>query len=361
MTKKCKKKKEDKLDKIIDFSRQLFAAILRSRTGALTELARLLRFQRGTKGFEREYNKLLSLINDIKKAFRKAVLENLPAAGLRLGIFDDSGIEKTGKTFPKQKIQHNHTTGSFYSGMKVLSSAVYQNGKLSVVDSVIVGKEDNKLEAAKKSADVLIADFLVEIFLFDCWYCKNPLLQHIQDKGKLFVSRLRRDTKADLDEDQERLDALFKNLPHREYKKIKIDGKSYWVKEATLDLKTYGVMRVIISKEGQYAEPIFLITNAYNFTPQFIVKLYLKRFSIEIFFKDAKQFLNFETFLCRKECKWNLHLLLTNVLHWAIQLKYSISKAVRAIREDITNCLLFINQNPRIEKFFEGLRKRCQT
>jgi len=358
---KRKRKKEDKLDKIIDFGRQLFAAILRSRTGALTELARLLRFQTGTKGFEREYDNLLPLINSIKEAFRKSVLEKLPLEGLRLGIFDDSDIEKTGKTFPKQKMQHNHSTGSFYSGMKVFSSAVYQNGKMSAVDSCLVGENDNKLEVAKKSVDMLIVDFLVNIFLFDCWYCKNPLIQHIQDKGKLFVSRLRRDTKAEFGEDEERIDALFKNMPHKEYERIKINGKSYWIKDIAFDLKAYGALRVVVSKESQHAEPIFLITNAYNFTSQFIVKLYLKRFCIEVFFKDAKQFLNFETFLCRKECKWDMHLLLTNVLYWAIQLKHSISKTVRAIREDIADCLLFINQNPLIEKFFEELRKRGLT
>jgi hypothetical protein len=164
--------KDKAINKVIDFGRQLFTAILRSRTGALTELARLLRFKTGTKGFEREHNKLLPLINKIKEAFYTAVLENLPLEGLRLGIFDDSDIEKTGKQFPKQKTHHNHTTNSFFSGMNVLSSAVYHNGKMAVVDSQIVGEKDNKLEVAKKNIDKLLTDFLVDLFLFDSWYCK---------------------------------------------------------------------------------------------------------------------------------------------------------------------------------------------
>ena len=56
---KTNKKKKVCFDKIIGFGRQVFSAVLRSRTGALSELATLLRFQRGTKGFEREYNKLV--------------------------------------------------------------------------------------------------------------------------------------------------------------------------------------------------------------------------------------------------------------------------------------------------------------
>lgn len=356
-----KNKKEEFVDKVIDFGKQLFASVLRSRTGALTELAKLLRFQKGTKGFDRMYEKLLPLINQIRGAFKTTLLENLPLEGLRIAIFDDSGIEKSGKLFPKQQTHHDASSNSFYSGMKVLSSAVYQNGKMAVVDSVIVGKQDNKIEVAKQEVDKLIADFLVEVFLFDCWYCKNPLLEHIQNKGKLFVSRLRRDTKAEFDEEQERLDALFKGFPHREYNQVKINGKSYWIKDSVFDLKAYGKLRVIISKEAQHDEPIFLLTNAHNFSAKFVVKLYLKRFSIEVFFKDAKQFLNFETFLCRKESKWDLHLLLTNILHWSIQVKKSISKTVRAIRDNIANCLLFINENSLLRKFFEELGKRCQT
>lgn len=356
-----KNKKEEFVDKVIDFGRQLFASVLRSRTGALTELSKLLRFQKGTKGFDRMYEKLLPLINEMRDAFKTTLLENLPLEGLRIGIFDDSSIKKAGKLFPKQQVHHDASNNSFYSGMKVLSSAVYQNSKMAIVDSIIVGKQDNKIEVAKQEVDKLIADFLVDIFLFDSWYCKNPLLEHIQNKGKLFVSRLRRDTKAELDEEQERLDALFKGFPHSRYQKIKINGKSYWIQDFKMNLKAYGELRVIISKEGQYDEPIFLLTNAHNFSAKFVVKLYLKRFSIEIFFKDAKQFLNFETFLCRKESKWDLHLLLTNILHWSIQIKNSISKTVRAIRDNITDCLLFINENSLLRKFFEELKKRCQT
>lgn len=356
-----KSKSEEAVNKVIDFGRQLFASVLRSRTGALTELAKLLRFQKGTKGFEREYDKLIPLIEELKDAYRISVLEMLPSVGFRLGIFDDSDIKKSGKTFPKQQIHHNHTKNSFFSGMKSLSSAVYQNGKLAIVNSCIVGKDDNKIEVAMKEVDRLISDFLVEIFLFDSWYCKNPLIEHIKNKGKLFVSRLRCNTKSEFDEDEERLDAITKGIPHKEYRHIKIHGKSYWIKELTLSLKAYGESRIIASKEGVYDEPIFLLTNAENFSAKFIVRLYLKRFCIEVFFKDAKQFLNFETFLCRKECKWDLHLLLTNVLHWAVQKRNSISKTVRAIRENIEDCLLFINQNSLLRKFFEELKEICQT
>jgi len=361
---KSKNKQNKVVDKIIDFGRQLFAGVIRSRTGSLCEIAKIMRFQKGTKGFERMYHKLSPFIAHISKVYRKAILKNLPKEGLRLGIFDDTNIKKTGKKFPKLQIHHDHADDSFFSGMKVLSSTIYQNGKTATVDSIIVGKEDNKLEVAKKKVDVFIADFLVDVFLFDAWYCKDPLIQHIQNKNKLFVSRARRDTKVVFgleDVEEQRLDALFKGFSHKEFEQVKIHGKSYWVADVTFQLKSYGELRIIISKEGQHDEPIFLVTNAFNFSAKFIVSLYLKRFSIEVFFKDAKQYLNFETFLCRKEVMWDLHLLLTNVLHWSIQKRNSISKTIRNIRESVDKCLLFINQNVLINKFFDAFKKRCPT
>lgn len=358
---KTKKKKSEQLDKIIDFGRKLFAAILRSRTGALSELAKLLRFQKGTKGFERNFNKLLPLIIELKEAYRESVLAQFPDEGLRLGIFDDSPIKKTGKCFPEEKTQHDHSTNSFFQGMRVMSSCAYQKGKTATVNSRIVGKEENKLELAKEEIDILLSDFLVDILLYDSWYCKEPVIKHLLNKNALFVTRTRTDTIAIFEESEVRLDVLALSTSHSAYKHAKINGKSYWILDLRLYLKAYGELRVVFSKEGQYDKPIFLITNAYNFSAKFIVSLYLKRFSIEVFFRDVKQFLNFETFLCRNPQKWDLHLHLTNVLHWAIQRMHSISKSVRRIREDIDKCLVFINQNHLIDKFFDELKKRCQT
>lgn len=361
MSRKTKDHKRGSINKIIDFGRQLFASVLRSRKGALTELSRLLRFQRGTKGFQREYERLLPLIAELKEAYKQCVLDMLPAIGLRLGIIDDTNIKKAGKNFPHEKIQHDHTSNSFYSGMKIVSSAIYQYGKVATVSSRIVKEDDNKLSLAKDEVDILIDDYFVDVFLFDSWYCKSPLLEKINQREKTFVSRIRADSSVEQDKKCIPLNTLVKKIPHKDYLQIKIRGKSYWIYEAILRFKTFGQLRVIVSKEGVNNKPVFLVTNTDKFTAKFIVKLYLKRFSIEIFFKDAKQFLNFETFMCRKEQKWEVHLLLTNVLHWAIQKKNSISKTVRKIQEKIQDCLLFINKNYAINKFLDELLKRCQT
>ncbi|KKQ79304.1 MAG: hypothetical protein UT01_C0043G0002 [Candidatus Daviesbacteria bacterium GW2011_GWA1_38_7] len=178
-------------------------------------------------------------------------------------------------------------------------------------------------------------------------------------KGKwLLLDGLHRLVKLYL---EEKATVAVRKIPHKDYTPIKIKEKSYWIYEKKIDFKTFGLLRVVVSKEGVHDEPVFFVTNNDKFTAKFIVKLYLKRFSIEVFFKDAKQFLNLETFLCRNAQKWDIHLLLTNVVHWAIQKKNSISKMVRKIQENISECVFFINENRAIEKFFDELRRKCQT
>ena len=361
MSNKTKGNKRVNIEKVIDFGKQLFASILRSRKGALSELSKLLRFQSGTKGFHREYERLLPLIAKLKEAYKQCVLEMLPATGLRLGIIDDTTIKKTGKYFPHEKIQHDHTSNSFYSGMKVVSSAIYQYGKVATISSRIVKENDNKLLLARDDVGILIDDYFVDVFLFDSWYCKSPLLEKINEREKTFISRIRTDSSVKRGKKFIPLNVLVRKIPHKDYTPIKIKEKSYWIYEKKIDFKTFGLLRVVVSKEGVHDEPVFFVTNNDKFTAKFIVKLYLKRFSIEVFFKDAKQFLNLETFLCRNAQKWDIHLLLTNVVHWAIQKKNSISKMVRKIQENISECVFFINENRAIEKFFDELRRKCQT
>lgn len=353
--------KESGLNKIVVFGKQFFASVIRSRKGILREMCTLLRFQPGTKGFERRLEYLTTLVKEIKDAFKQKVIETFPSQGLRLGIFDDSLIKKAGKKFPKQKLLHDHTTHSYHSGMQIFSSAVYQGGKMAVVSSKLVGKGENKLAVAKEEVDILVFEYFIDIILFDSWYCKYNIIDRIIQHNKIFVSRIRSNSVIKKGSGKKSLKKHAESIQHKKYSQVRIHGKSYWIYETVLVFKTYGKLRVIISKEGVNDKPVFLVTNTSKFTAKFIVMLYLKRFSIEIFFKDAKQFLNLESFCCRKAEKWELHLLLTNVLHWAIQTRNSISKIVRKIREDIGKCLVFINKNRRIYEFFERFKELCLT
>lgn len=79
--------------------------------------------------------------------------------------------------------------------MKVISSVIYQYGKVSTISSRIVKEEeDNKLLLARDEVYILADEYLVDVFLCDSWYCKSPLLEKIRGREKVFISRLRTDS-----------------------------------------------------------------------------------------------------------------------------------------------------------------------
>ena len=242
--------------------------------------------------------------------------------------------------------------------MKTLCSSIYQKGKIAAISSEIVGKGDHKLFVGKEHIDVLLNEYFVDIVLFDSWYAKSEIIDYLVDKNVPFISRLRSNNVVLGEFKKNSLKKCAEQIEHKKFEKIKINNKSYWIYDTTLHLQAYGKLRIIISKRGVHDEPIFLVTNTL-FSSQFVDKLYMRRFSIEIFFKDVKQFLNFETFMGRSAQKWETHLHLVNLLHYVIQTKNSISKTVRAIRENIQDCLLYINQNSLINKFFDELIEVC--
>ena len=102
---------------------------------------------------------------------------------------------------------------------------------------------------AREDIDLLINDYFVEIFLFDSWYCKSPVIEKVNDRGKIFVSRLRADSSVEQRNKHIPIHELIHKIPHKQFQLVKIKGKSYWIYEITLQFKTYGMLRIIASKE----------------------------------------------------------------------------------------------------------------
>ena len=330
---------------VVGFIKSFVVAMIRSRHGVLAEFATLLRFQPGTKGFHRRYERLVSLMNHLKQAYKEEVsshLKTLP--GLTLGIFDDTTIKKAGRCFEGEGVHHDHITGKNYNGFKVCSTAIYRGGKTAVVETTFSSKQESKIDLFKESFNSLCHEELApDVFLFDTWYSLKPVLKLIEEHCKLYVTRLRSNRVTFVDDECLSLKLLAINFSHHQYCPVRVHGRTYWVIDIRLNLSGLGEQRVIVSKDSVHARPVFLTTNSETFSTKFVLILYLKRFQIELFFKDAKQFLNLETFQCRTKEKWGLHFLFVQLVHWFIQRRNSISKVVRGIRESLDKIQSYIN------------------
>jgi len=332
-----------------------------ARRAVMTEYCKVLRFAPTTKTFHRRYERLVTLVDDLKATLREQVLARLgEEQGLLLAIVDDSPLHKAGRRFEGESSQYDHVKGCFFDGFTPTSLALYRNGKVGVVETTLAAS--SKLDVALAAFDALIDERVSpDVFLFDAWYAANRLLVHLEAKSKAYITRLKSNRLVLVGDEHYSLRELAASMSHDQYRREVVHGRSFWIVDSMLDVNGLGVRRVLICKNSVFADPVFLVTNNTNFSTKFVLALYQKRFAIEVFFKDAKQLLNFSTLQCRSAAKWDVHFVLVQVAHWCLQRRHSISKTVRALRDSVENVMSYINKNPLFNKFLDEFSKRCQT
>ena len=332
-----------------------------ARRAVMTEYCKVLRFAPTTKTFHRRFERLLTLRDALKDTLREQVLAHLgEEQGLLLALFDDSPLAKAGRKFEGEASQYDHVKGCFFNGFTPCSVALYRDGKVGVVETTL--KADSKLKAAIAAFEALCAERVApDVFLFDAWYASIELLTRVEELGRVYITRLKSNRQVVIGNEHHSVRELAASLSHEQFEHVVVHRRSFWIVDVMLDLKGLGRRRVLICKNARFAEPVFLVTNNTNFSTKFVLVLYQKRFAIEVFFKDAKQLLNFSTLQCRSATKMDLHFVLVQLAHWCMQKKNSISKTVRALRDSVEKVMSYINQNPLMQQFLDALRARCQT
>jgi len=332
-----------------------------ARRAVMTEYRKVLRFSPTTKTFHRRFEQLLSLRESLKDTLREQVLAHLgEEQGLLLALFDDSPLAKAGRKFEGESSHYDHVKGCFFDGFTPCSVALYRDGKVGVIETIL--KADSKLDAAVTAFEALCAERVApDVFLFDAWYASIELLKRVETLGRVYITRLKSNRQVLIGNEHHSVRALTASLSHEQYQRIVVHGRSFWIVDVMLEFKGLGTRRVLICKNGRFADPVFLITNNTNFSTKFVLVLYQKRFAIEVFFKDAKQMLNFSTLQCRGAAKMDLHFVLVQLAHWCLQRRHSISKVVRTMRDSVEKVMSYINQNPLMQQFLDEFSKRCQT
>ena len=348
-------------DQNCELVKDFVTALMTARRAVMTEYRKVLRFAPTTKTFHRRFERLLALRDLLKVTLREQVLARLgEEQGLLLALFDDSPLAKAGRKFEGEASQYDHVKGCFFNGFTPCSVALYRNGKVGVVETTL--KVDSKLNAAIAAFEALCAERRApDVFLFDAWYASIELLTRVEELGRVYITRLKSNRQVLVGDEHQSVRALAASIAHEQYEHLVVHGRSFWIVDTMLELKGLGRRRVLICKNDRFAEPVFLVTNNTNFSTKFVLVLYQKRFAIEVFFKDAKQLLNFSTLQCRSADKMDLHFVLVQLAHWCLQKKNSISKTVRAMRDSVENVTTYINQNLLMQQFLDALRTRCQT
>ena len=132
--------------------------------------------------------------------------------------------------------------------------------------------------------------------LFDSWYSSPQMFWHLKELGLESVAMLKRSSKVYYR--YRGRNYSIKALYQRLLNSKRPAGQSYLyssIVEANFQGQVFPVKIVFVAKKGVRNQYLVLASTNTNLTPQQIIQLYSRRWSIETYFKTAKQYLRLNT------------------------------------------------------------------
>lgn len=236
---------------------------------------------------------------------------------------DDTAVERKGKHI--EGVGIHHSAKGLIKGLCAVTAIVMANGKRlawgiesyypkscspkEIFESkvtIAVGIIERARQSLKQPVTVLM----------DSWYTCAPVLSKIIEAGWDFVAAIKQNRKVIVNGRVSHVRNLAKGP--RDYMTIKLSAKRIMrVAKCTVILPKVGVVALLICKHGHH-ETRFFISSLVKLSARQLVKLYRRRFEIEFFHKDIKQYLGFgEMFMRSHHCvqkHWTLVLVAYNAV-----------------------------------------------
>jgi hypothetical protein len=222
-----------------------------------------------------------------------------------IGIIDDTIIEKSGKRIEGTGKFFDHGRGNFVWGHNIVSLHFSDHKTSYALDYRHYVKKGEpgfktKIELAKDLVTEGIENMRLPAFTFigDAWYLCKELVEHIESYGRLWIFSSKTDRLVLVNRRYVRISEYYESLRDSDFTETEIDGEKLLVHHRTLYFKSLGKKaRLIISRKGK--DVLFLATNRSG-TFSGIISDYMLRWSIETFYKDAKQHLGLDKCQMRK-------------------------------------------------------------
>ena len=240
-------------------------------------------------------------------------------------IFDDTDISKTGKTIEGISKIFNHVNKTCFFGYKLLVAGYWNDGVFIPIDFSFhrefkdkkekkyglskkelknqkKTKRDSKLPVDKrfkelnaKKTDILVQMFKrvkqrkieVDYILFDSWFTSISLISKLLKVGKVnIIGMYKYNSKVEIGDDIFKIKQLRKQK--LSLKRSRIYNLYYQNYTGIIDDVQIKVFLIRRGKRGKW-HTIISTDTSLNFNQ--MMSIYKKRWSIEVFFKEAKQLL----------------------------------------------------------------------
>ncbi len=230
---------------------------------------------------------------------------------------DDTILHKTGKDMEGADWFFDHSTGKMVLGHNIVTAHYMDDLTSYPIDYRLYHKEGSeialkegfrtKIELAKELInDCVDRDIPVNILVFDRWFVCGEITDLLQKYDKIYISPLKSNMRVMRDGVYIPLKEYVARVNNDDYEEIEVGKKRYLVYTKRTRLPNAGRARLVIScpidENGKITKDMlmFFATNKLEWEPKKILKMYMKRWRIEVFYRDTKQALGLESYQVRK-------------------------------------------------------------
>lgn len=264
-------------------------------------------------------------------------------------VIDDTLIEKYGKHIEATSKLYDHSKGCFLQYAHCLLLLLYvdhKGRKYPLKFDLYLNEEYCEMVKERFRTKIEIAKELIQYaidqgidfcgVLVDAWYFSKELMDFIEEKGKDWVTRAKADRKIVYQAKTINMQEFACSISAWDMEKYDVDEKSFRclsLKASLPSLKREtDTVRVLISREydknNRLTEPVFIVTNRKDFRVERILSIYQMRWTIETYFRDAKQHLGLSDYQVRelKGIKSHWCLVFTSAVVLELMRAYAITK-----------------------------------
>ena len=232
---------------------------------------------------------------------------------LRKGILicDPTMLEKYGKFMEKANYHYSGMTKEEEWGYLLVNS-FFTDGNIEfpVCADFYLSKEDADekypfktiREICLEHLDYAMKKLNIWLFIADAGLYADFLIQDIRNRGLKYIIGTRVTNKISMrGEKRISIEEYFGTLTDLDFKPHIIDGEVYYLHAVEVSERSVGKEKLLISyKKGDEENIRINVTNLLQHGDAALMNLLLKRWKIETWHRDAKQFLGLESYQIRK-------------------------------------------------------------
>lgn len=225
---------------------------------------------------------------------------------------DDTLCHKTGKNIECTGKFWDHVENRYVIGHNLITSH-YTDKEISYPIDYRLYHRDGS-DAAEKFGfktkiqlavdlihDAMSRDVPVYAFVFDSWFLCKEIHDVIESYGKAYVSQAKSNRIMWLGETRTNVKDYAESVPGKEFREVEVKGKVFLAHRVVCKMSKLGKVGLCVTYEkGSPEDKMFLVTNKPSWEEKKILETYGKRWTIDAFYRDAKQVLGFEDYQVRR-------------------------------------------------------------